>query len=97
MWKVAKVLPVISKLCEKLILKRIWVITEKSNTIDIHQYGPVAYIRIKQEDNSSELKELNTGVPQDSVLEPLLYLLHTNNITDIKHQTIAPFAGDSNI
>lgn len=53
--------------------------------------------RVRQEDAVSELKEIKAGVPQGSVLGPVLYLLYTCDIPDIQNITIATFADDTAI
>ena len=157
-------LPVISKLFEKLLIKRINPIIETRNLIPAHQFGfrekhgtidqvhritniieealekkrvcstvflDVAqafdrvwhkgltykltqylpkqysqilesyitdrYFRVKQEEAYSELKEIRAGVPQGSVLGPVLYLLYTCDIPTIEIGTIATFADDTAI
>ena len=47
-----------------------------------------------QENQNSELKEINAGVPQGSVLGPILYLLYTCDIPQAESVTIATFADD---
>ncbi|KAI5720084.1 hypothetical protein M8J77_001627 [Diaphorina citri] len=53
------------------------------------------FFRIKQEDSYSELKEICAGVPQGSVLGPILYLLYTSDIPEEEENTIATFADDT--
>lgn len=51
--------------------------------------------RVKQEDEYSELKEVKAGVPQGSVLGPVLYLLYTSEIPRSEYVRIATFADDT--
>lgn len=53
--------------------------------------------RVKFDNEFSELKEINAGVPQGSVLGPILYLIFTNDIPNSKNVTIATFADDTAI
>lgn len=53
--------------------------------------------RIRQEDAYSEIKEIKAGVPQGSVLGPVLYLLYTCDIPELENNTIATFADDTAI
>ena len=55
------------------------------------------YFRIKQEEAYSELKKINAGVPQGSVLGPLLYLLYTSDLPEICSNITATFADDTAI
>lgn len=155
-------LPIMSKLFEKLLLKRLKLIIEKYQLIPTHQFGfrskhstidqvhritdvieksledkkvcsaifldiaqafdrvwhtgllhklkstlPCAYykllksylserkFRIKHEGAYSELKEIQAGVPQGSVLGPVLYLLYINDVPKTTNCTIATFADDT--
>lgn len=155
-------LPVISKLFEKLFLKRLRPLIENNKLIPNHQFGfrqkhstvdqvhrivdviersfeekqdcsaifldvaqafdkvwheglihklnkllPKQYVellssyisnrlfRVKQEDEYSELKEVNAGVPQGSVLGPVLYLLYTSDLPEMDDVTVATFADDT--
>jgi hypothetical protein len=157
-------LPVISKLFEKLFLKRMKLIIERKNLIPNHQFGfrekhttieqvhritnviemaleekkvcsaifldvaqafdkvwhegllhklrtmlPIQYtnilesylsgryFRVKQEESYSELKEIRAGVPQGSVLGPVLYLMYTSDLPELQNNTIATFADDTAI
>lgn len=53
------------------------------------------YFRIKQEDTYSELKEIKAGVPQGSVLGPILYLLYTCDLPTLENNVVATFADDT--
>lgn len=55
------------------------------------------FFRIKQEDESSALKEISTGVSQGSILESILYLLYTCDPPTPTTQgtTTATFADDT--
>jgi hypothetical protein len=55
------------------------------------------HFRVKHKDSYSELKKISAGVPQGSVLGPVLYLLYTNDIPACKEATIATFADDTAI
>lgn len=53
--------------------------------------------RIRQEEAYSELKQIKAGVPQGSVLGPVLYLLYTCDIPKLEDNIIATFADDTAI
>lgn len=53
--------------------------------------------RVKQEDEYSELKVVQAGVPQGSVLGPVLYLLFTSDIPRSAQVQMATFADDTAI
>lgn len=63
----------------------------------LESYLTDRYFRIKQEDAYSELKAIGAGVPQGSVLGPVLYLLYTNDIPVPENDTIATYADDTAI
>jgi hypothetical protein len=63
----------------------------------LQSYITDRYFRIKQEEAYSELKEIKAGVPQGSVLGPVLYLLYTCDIPTLENDTIATFADDTAI
>lgn len=157
-------LPIMSKLFEKLLLKRIRPIIERDELIPNHQFGfrndhstieqvhrivniinsdfehkrycsaafldisqafdkvwhqgllyklkknlPYHYYEIfksylehrhflvKQNDKQSGLFEIESGVPQGSVLGPLLYLLYTSDLPTTNNTNVATFADDTAI
>lgn len=53
------------------------------------------YFRVKQKQYYSEIKKIEAGVPQGSILGPILYLLYTSDIPLPKNSTIATFADDT--
>lgn len=158
------ILPTISKVFEKLLLKRMKPIIEERNLIPAHQFGfrqhhstieqvhritniientletkkicssifldvaqafdrvwhkgleyklkrdlPRQYyeilksylskrhFRVKYEEEYSDLKKISAGVPQGSVLGPVLYLLYTRDLPVTSNTSIATFADDTAI
>lgn len=157
-------LPVLSKLFEKLLLKRLKPILDQNKLIPNHQFGfrnehstieqvhrivniinndfehkrycssafldisqafdkvwhqgllyklkinlPYHYYEIlksyleqrqffvKQHDKQSNLFQIEAGVPQGSVLGPILYLLYTSDIPTTSHTEIATYADDTTV
>jgi hypothetical protein len=155
-------LPLISKLFEKLLLKRLKPIIEEKKLIPDHQFGfrqmhstidqvhrisdvieqaledkkicsavfldvaqafdkvwheglilklqnllPMQYVdvlksyiserlfRVKHKEEYSQIKEIKAGVPQGSVLGPILYLLYTSDIPHMDNAVVATFADDT--
>ena len=55
------------------------------------------YFRVKQEHEYSGFKPIKAGVPQGSVLGPVLYLLYTSDLPLPVRTTVATFADDAAI
>jgi hypothetical protein len=55
------------------------------------------HFQVKAEDSYTDLHSVNAGVPQSSVLDPLLYLLYTADLSTSPDTTIATFADDTAI
>jgi len=72
-------------------------ILPKQYTEILDSYLTERFFRIKQGDAYSELKEINAGVPQGSVLGPVLYLLYTSDLPKLENNTVATFADDTAI
>ena len=53
------------------------------------------YFGVKQEDSYSNLFPISAGVPQRSILGPLLYLLYTSDIPTSNEYVAATFADDT--
>jgi hypothetical protein len=53
--------------------------------------------RVAHEEAITEWKDISTGVPQGSVLVPILYLLYTADIPNDENKTLAMFADDTAI
>ena len=63
----------------------------------LQSYLSDRYFRVKQEDEYSDIEKISAGVPQGSILGPILYLLYTADLpTDVNYQT-ATFADDTAI
>lgn len=50
---------------------------------------------IKQDDAISDLKTIYVGVPQGSVLGPVLYLIYTSDLPKMNNASIGTFADDT--
>lgn len=50
---------------------------------------------VKEEDDLTDLHEIQAGVPQGSVLGPTLYLLYTNDLPQTENVLIGTFADDT--
>jgi retron-type reverse transcriptase len=61
----------------------------------LESYLTNRHFRVKPEDSYSELKLIMAGVPQGSVLEPVLYLLYINDLPATLSSTMAMFADDT--
>ena len=55
------------------------------------------FYRIKQGDAYSELTKIKAGVPQGSVLSPVLYLLYSSDLPTLENSIVATFADDTAI
>lgn len=63
----------------------------------LSSYLAERHFRVKFDGEYSTLKEISAGVPQGSVLGPILYLLYTSDIPTMNEGTIATFADDTAI
>lgn len=63
----------------------------------LHSYLSQRHFRVKQDDAYSELKSIKAGVPQGSVLGPILYILYTSDLPEVTGTTTATFADDTAI
>lgn len=61
----------------------------------LESYISDRFFRVKLEEVYTELKEIEAGVPQGSVLGPILYLIYTSDIPQLEQDTIATFADDT--
>ena len=55
------------------------------------------YFRVKQGEVYSELKPIKAGVPEGSVLRPVLYLIYLSDIPQLAETSVATFADDTAI
>jgi hypothetical protein len=69
--------------------------TEYSQLLKSYLSG--RYFRVKQGEEYSDLKPVKAGVPQGSVLGPVLYLIYTSDIPQPVGTTVATFADDTAI
>lgn len=63
----------------------------------IKSYLNERHFRVKEENVFSSIKKIAAGVPQGSVLGPVLYLLYTSDLPAIPSATLATFADDTAI
>lgn len=63
----------------------------------IKSYLNERFFQIKYENVLTDLKPIQSGVPQGSVLGPILYLIYTSDIPTGQNVTVATFADDTAI
>ena len=63
----------------------------------IESYLRDGLFRVRYDNEYSEFKTIHAGVPQGSVLGPVLYLLFTSDLPQSKNVTTATFADDTAI
>ena len=56
-----------------------------------------SYFSVKQEDAYSDLRKIQVGVSQGSVLGPVLYLLSNSDVPNFEQYVVATFADDSSV
>jgi hypothetical protein len=61
----------------------------------LKSYLTERFFRITQGDAYSEFKEIKAGVPQESVLGPVLYLLYTIGLPKLENSIVATLADDT--
>jgi retron-type reverse transcriptase len=63
----------------------------------LKSYSYNRHFRVKVGNDYSELKSIHAGIPQGSVLGPLLYLLYTADLPTSPRTFVANFADDTAI
>ena len=63
----------------------------------LESYQNESYFQVKIEDDLSDYHPIRAGVPQDSVLGPLLYLLYTADVPSTQDTLMATFVDDTAI
>ena len=53
------------------------------------------FFRIKLEDEYSDLNPIAAGIPQGTILEPILYLIYTSDVPTSSNFFTATFADDT--
>lgn len=85
------------KVCHTGLLTKLTTQLPRVYCILIKSYLENRLFRVKYEDEYSQLKQIKAGVPQGSILGPLLYLLYTSDIPELANTTMATFADDTAI
>ena len=53
--------------------------------------------KINVNNHFSDLSKINSGVPQGSILDPLLFLLYVNDMPQVVHSDLFLYADDSDL
>lgn len=85
------------KVCHFGLLTKLATQLPKAYCELIKSYLEDRLFRIKQEDAYSQLRNIQAGVPQGSILGPLLYLLYTSDVPESDNTIMATFADDTAI
>lgn len=85
------------KVWHKGLIRKLRNMLPKQFADILESYLSQRKFRVRQDDAYSELKSITAGVPQGSVLGPVLYLLYTCDIPELENNTIATFADDTAI
>lgn len=83
------------KVWHKGLVRKLQKYLPKQYSEILESYIMQRLFRIKQEDEYSALKHIKAGVPQGSVLGPVLFLLYTNDLPQNEETTVATFADDT--
>ena len=76
-------------------IHKLQLILPKQFTNILQSYLQNRYFRIKKDNTYSNLKPINAGVPQGSILGPILYVLFTSDLPVPRNSVIATFADDT--
>jgi hypothetical protein len=82
----------IDKIWHEGLLHKIELLLPTEYSRLLKSYLSDHYFRVKQEDEYSGLKPIKVGVPQGSVLGPVLYPIYTSDLPQPEGTTVATFA-----
>jgi hypothetical protein len=85
------------KLCHTGLLYKLKTTLPGPYYLLLNTYLHTRYFQVKYNSAYSTCHEVLSGVPQGSVLEPLLYLIFTANLPTTDHTTIATFADETGL
>jgi hypothetical protein len=78
----------------KRLIYKLEMILPKQCAQILKSYITERHFRLKQKEAYSDLKEIKAGVPQGSVLGPVLQLLYMSNLLMPENNTVATFTDD---